>query len=523
MTTPTIHRLCSRPILGALLGAALLLGSGCGAADLAPASRVTLWPDPAPQPQPVQWPAQPVALQTRPNFEAPSALNCARPVQTVEVPGGPNARGDIRPLTKRALRERDARYPESAAVEESSGDAAAPPAPLALPAPAPAAAASASPQPGERAPKDEVAARRAPSGPPQDAPAFAPKAQRQEAVTAGMVDDNADFSSYLQFRQRRAGVAHRERDVSERHLLIVRNNAGEVVPDAEVAVSAANGAAMWARTDAGGRAWVHPRAFDAGSSSVYEVAVRKNGRQATGFLRRGQKSATEITLEGGPVPARARLDLVFLVDATGSMGDEIAKLRATLRTIAGEVAALPSRPDTCFGLVAYRDKGDAFLLRRHDLTNDLSGFQQVLDALQADGGGDYPEAMNEALHDTVHSISWRGDGATRMIVLLADAPPHLDYGGPQYDDDMLAALGKGIKVFSVGASGLDTQGEYIQRQIAQYTGGRFVFLTYKNAANPASGPGRETVHEVDNYSVETLDRLIVRLVGEELGKLPRAG
>ena len=117
-------------------------------------------------------------------------------------------------------------------------------------------------------------------------------------------------------------------------------------------------------------------------------------------------------------------------------------------------------------------------------------FQGVLNQLQANGGGDYPEAMNEALHDTVHTLSWRGNGTTRMVFVIADAPPHLDYGGPQYDDDMVAALGKGIKIFSVGASGLDKQGETIQRQMAQYTGGKFVFLTYDQAHNPASGPGR---------------------------------
>jgi hypothetical protein len=119
----------------------------------------------------------------------------------------------------------------------------------------------------------------------------------------------------------------------------------------------------------------------------------------------------------------------------------------------------------------------------------------------------------------VRNISWRGDGATRLVVLVADAPPHLDYGGVQYDESMMAALGKGIKIFSVGASGLDKQGEYIQRQIAQYTGGRFVFLTYANARDPSSGPGRETVHDVQNYSVDTLDRLVVRLVSQELAAL----
>jgi hypothetical protein len=169
--------------------------------------------------------------------------------------------------------------------------------------------------------------------------------------------------------------------------------------------------------------------------------------------------------------------------------------------------------------VAYRDRGDAFLLRSHDFTNDVGAFlQQALQPLQAGGGGDYPEAMNEALHETVHQLSWRGSGATRMVILLADAPPHLDYGAPHYDDDMLAALGKGIKVFGVGASGLDRQGEFIQRQIAQYTGGKSVFLTYARAHDPASGPGRETTHDVKDYSVDTLDRLVVRLVTDELAK-----
>jgi Mg-chelatase subunit ChlD len=498
--------------LVALLCAQLLL-TACGATEIAPdASR---WPSPAPQPEPPgfappQWPPKVVA-RTVPNFEAPSATHCARPVQTVETPGRDPAQ-----ISRRTRREPelygDASSARSRKDEAKSASAGGAPSALTEPAaPMPVAPAASMAAPDET----QITSRLAPPAPMQR-----PRPQ-QEAVTAGMVDDNADFSAYLQFRQR-TQVAHRERDVSERYLLQVRNARGMVVPDAEVAVQAANGAAMWARTDAAGRAWLHPNAFDPSGSQVYEVAVRKDGQQGTTFLRRGQKSAVELVLNTAAAPQRARLDLVFLVDATGSMGDEIGKLKTTLRTIADEVSRLPSRPDTCFGLVAYRDRADAFMIRRHDFTNDLGGFQSVLDALQADGGGDYPEAMNEALHETVHKLSWRGTGATRMVVLLADAPPHLDYGGPQYDEDMMAALGKGIKVFSVGASGLDKQGEYVQRQIAQYTGGRFVFLTYKEAANPASGPGRETVHDVSNYSVQTLDRLIVRLVSEELGKLPKA-
>ena len=466
----------------------LLLLAACGAFAHTPTE--VRWPEPRPQPRPV-----PMALM-QPNFQAPSAEHCARPVSTREVPG----RGMEEAVLRREARDELSRT-EGGVAGAARKSLAAPASAFAPAAPAAAAIAQRAPSPTEA---------QADAG--------------SSAVTAGVVDDNADFSAYLSFRQRNARIVHRQRDVRERYLLEVKDPRGVGVLDAEVAVQSPSGATLWARTDAAGRAWLHPDAFDPSGARDYAVSVRKAGQQASARLQRGQRSAVEVVLNAPPEPPRARLDLVFLIDATGSMADEIDKLKATLRTITAEVAALPSRPDICLGLVAYRDKGDAFLLRTHDFTNDVASFlRDALLPLQAAGGGDYPEAMNEAFHETVHQLSWRGNGATRLVVLLADAPPHLDYGGPYYDDDMLVALGKGIKVFAVGASGLDRQGEMIQRQIAQFTGGRFVFLTYADARRPSSGPGRETVHDVKNYSVDTLDRLVVRLVSEELARRGGAG
>lgn len=488
------HRLSRR--LTAVLCAQLLLAS-CSATAHAPLP----WPQPQPEPRPA-----PAGML--PDFHAPSAGHCARPVQTRELAGRELAQDRSAHLVDRADRadhptaERRARAGALARGEPAAESRA-----MATPSapPAPAFASSAPPALARQAPGDAYVQR--PIAPRQHLP-----------VTAGVVDDNADFDAYLAFRDR-TQVAHRPRDVRERYLLEVKDPAGRPVGDAEVALQSPAGYAMWARTDAGGRAWLHPDAFDPERSPHYAVAVRKDGRAASAQLTRGQQSAVEVRLDAAPPPARARLDLVFLIDATGSMADEIGKLKATLRTITAEVAQLPSRPDICLGLVAYRDRGDAFLLRSHDFSNDVGAFlQQALQPLRADGGGDYPEAMAEALHETVHRLGWRGDGTTRMVILLADAPPHLDYGAPHYDDAMVAALGKGIKIFGVGASGLDRQGEFIQRQMAQYTGGRFVFLTYAQARHPGSGPGRETTHDVKNYSVDTLDRLIVRLVSEELAK-----
>ncbi len=457
--------------------------------------------------------------ETPPAFEPPTARDCDRPPSLREVPGrigepgqtGGRSRMDGSGDARLALREAPA---------------------LSKAAPAPGRAADTSRREDAETESRAVAphalsAERAFAPPPwPQPPQPVPARPAHETVTAAMQDDNADFGEYLAYRQRHPGLPVRERDISERTLLEVTDAAGHPVHDAEVAVQRPGIAepVMWARTDTAWRVWLHPRAFLAGAAAnerVLGVAVRKGGLQARATLLRGQPQAVQVHLGGVPVVQRPRLDLVFLIDATGSMGDEIAKLKNSMHSVAQQIAQLPGQPDLCYGLVAYRDRGDVFLTRSHDFTDDLGAFQQALARVQAEGGGDTPEALNEALHETVHALSWRA-GAARMVVLVADAPPHLDYGGPQYDRDMQAALAKGIKLFAVGASGLDPVGEYIFRQMAQYTAGRFVFLTYRDAADPGSGPGTQTPHDVSGYSVQTLDRLIVRLVGDEMARLPRA-
>ena len=445
--------------------------------------------------------------QTQRDFHAPMVSSCSDTPVLTEVA---DPQREVQHYTRRS---RDARTEDRASAAEAAAVYAppppAPPAPSApvadvsyLPAMKATASASAS----------ASTARSSPS---------AVRQQSQTPVTAGVVDDNADFGEFQQFLQRHPESAQLGRDVSVRQRVRVVDAQGRPVPDAEVSVAADNGARMWARTDAGGQVWVHPNAFDDRDSARYQVQVRRGGKQVDATLQRGQKNVLQVVMPDAAVPARARLDLVFMVDATGSMGDEIDKLRGSLQGIVRDISRLPSNPDICLGLVTYRDHGDEYFVRGWDLTRNVGAFQKVLDGVQANGGGDYPEAMNEAFNHAVQALNWRGPSTTRVLVSLADAPPHMDYAPPRYDQTMLAALGKGIKVFSVAASGQDTTGEIVQRQIAQYTGGRFIFLTYKDAADPGSGAGTQTTHDVNNYSVDTLDTLVVRLVREELAQLPK--
>ena len=481
------------------------------------------------------WPTRPRPVVVAPPwgvpaFEPPSATHCHGPQRLSEQPG--------------RMGQANGRLADRLA---ESGPRTSPrfiPAPMAAaPAPAsppltPAAGATAVPEPMAKAriadearSEASVAATHGAAAPGQGSQARMPAPPMQtlrptEVVSAGRVDDNAAFSEYLAYRARTANLNPRDRDSAERYRVEVRDAGGRPAIDAEVALSwpGAAQSLRFARTDGAGQVWLHPRALlEPGllaRLSTLEVQVRSRaGEVQRAPLQRGQKPAVQLQLRNPEPPvARAPLDLVFLVDATGSMADEIHKLRDSLRTIADRVGALPSQPDLCWGMVAYRDRGDAFLTRTHDLTDDLGAFQQSLSRLQAAGGGDYPEALNEALDETVHRISWRGAGTSRLVVLVADAPPHLDRGGPYHDEAAAAALARGIKLHAVGASGLDKQGEAIFRQLAQSTGGRFVFLTYRDANRPSSGPGNQTTHDVRDYSVDTLDELIVRLVRDELAQ-----
>lgn len=534
------HRRAGKPRRprGATLLLAALLAAGGGGPGLAHD-----WPSPSPGPvsalptgnaaphwSGMLWPG-PAAGEPA----APSARDCRRAPRAVDLPGPALLQAPAESAGTAWGRPRRGDGRAVAGAHESMRAEAAGASSAALSPAAPSVAPSVD---GSGRPiAAEAAAQRSAdrAGRPEQLP---------DPVTAGVVDDNADFGRYLDFRARQAGLPARPMDVGERYRLVVHDAAGRPVPDAQVRVLADGRVLpLWARTDAGGQVWLHPRsgaAFGPDAPAqpagwpapdlppLLEVQVRQGeGEQAlhgSALLQRGQRHDLQVRLDGRAATGPARLDLVFLVDATGSMADEIHKLAASMRAMADQIARLPSRPDLCFGLVAYRDQGDAFYVRAQDFSDDLDAFQRSLAALRADGGGDYPEALNEGLHTAVHRLSWRGDGATRLVVLLADAPPHVGEralpGQPRYDHDLRAALARGIKLLAVGASGLDPLGEVVLRQAAQFTGGRFVFLTYARADDPASGPGRETVHQVENYSVESLDRLVVRLVREELARRP---
>jgi Mg-chelatase subunit ChlD len=153
-----------------------------------------------------------------------------------------------------------------------------------------------------------------------------------------------------------------------------------------------------------------------------------------------------------PAPtARSQIEVAFVLDTTGSMSGLIEGAKRKIWSIASHLARAGADTGLRVALVGYRDRGDDYVTLRLDLTPDLDALYARLLQIEAGGGGDTPESVNQALHEAVTKLSWsRGGRAYRVIFLVGDAPPHTDYGDDvPYAESVRAARQRGIAVNTI--------------------------------------------------------------------------
>lgn len=174
-------------------------------------------------------------------------------------------------------------------------------------------------------------------------------------------------------------------------------------------------------------------------------------------------------------PAKARVEVVFCLDTTGSMSGLIDAAKKKIWTISNQIASGKPTPELKLGLVAYRDRGDAFVSQVFDLSNDLDAIYGHLMGFKADQGGDTPESVNKALSDAVTKINWSKDKNTlRMIFLVGDAAPHMDYKDDvQYPETCKEAAKRAIIINTV-LCGRDASAKEHWLNICRLAEGSFV-------------------------------------------------
>ncbi|RRR70522.1 MAG: VWA domain-containing protein [Candidatus Viridilinea halotolerans] len=345
-----------------------------------------------------------------------------------------------------------------------------------------------------------------------------PRQAPEAAIKAGEINDNEQFAAYLDYLQGYSWGNVRHADVSERYVLRVLGEGQRPLHDARVTVYDGERQIFQGRTYADGRALFMPRISDTQQTTEFRVVAAYGAVQGEALLRRGEVEVVEIGLRGATPEEALRLDLLFMLDTTGSMEDELRRIQQTIDSIAERIDAFTPRPAIHYGLVAYKDVDDEYVTRSFDFTPDLAAFRLELARLSANGGGDTPEAVDEALYDGMMVLQWRDEPTVRIAFLVADAGPHVP--GPSqftYLDGIREAVARGVKIYPVAASNTEPQAEYVFRQLAQQTMASFIFLTYQPGAS-SGAPGESTPLEAGEqaYTVERLDDLIVGIVEREL-------
>jgi hypothetical protein len=285
---------------------------------------------------------------------------------------------------------------------------------------------------------------------------------------------------------------------------------GERVANAGITLMTMEDTPVWtARTDTQGRAELFTGLFGTPTDENYYILVEGGLNEFTALeVEPGTSAPYTVSLPASAQPAPS-LDLMFVVDTTGSMGDELSYLQAELGNVIEQVYedsidSFSMRLSVNF----YRDYGDDYLVRDFPFTDDMSAALSQLSEQDADGGGDFPEAVEKALTNAVFEHDWREDATARMIFLVLDAPPrHSAANIEELQNVAREASRQGIRIIPLAGSGVDKETEFLMRFLDVASGGTYTFLTDDSGIGgahlePTTGPTQ----------VEFLNDMLVRLI-----------
>jgi hypothetical protein len=295
-----------------------------------------------------------------------------------------------------------------------------------------------------------------------------------------------------------------------RYSFLVKDQNQNPLVDCEVWLKNQQGEAVWkARTDNEGKAelWLNLNGQD---DDTPVVAVKYLNQEIIVVDPKAiGQGVNEVTMnvEGTPV---ASADILFVVDATGSMGDEIEYLKSELLDVISRVESQNTTLNLRLGSVFYRDEGDDYLTRVSPFSATINQTLDFINDQHADGGGDYEEAVHTALNTALTQLEWSGNARARLLFLILDAPPHhTDAIVNQLNEIIKNAAEKGVRIIPVSASGINKDTEFLFRFFATATNGTYVFIT-----NDSGIGGDHIAATVGDYEVELLNDLMVRLINQ---------
>ncbi len=343
------------------------------------------------------------------------------------------------------------------------------------------------------------------------APAAAPQA-KAGMLTSGEVNDFSKWKLWEDIAESTLSQYNATWKMKpvQRYVAQLTTNKGMPIVDAEVQLIDDLGNFIWlAKTDNTGKAelWANMLITDY-NNPPYHLVFKYEGQTTT--LKNAVAFPEKINIAKLDADCNKTnaVDILFMVDATGSMQDEIDYLQAELYDVIEKVKKDDSQLQLRMGSVFYRDHGDAYLTRVSELNENIDKTISFIKEQRADGGGDYPEAVDYALIESIAKMNWNKNALSRIAFLILDAPPHdNDASIVRVQSQVRLAAEKGIRLVPIACSGTDKSTEYLLRCMALATNGTYVFLTDDSGIG-----GSHIKPTTDEYKVEKLNDIFIRLI-----------
>jgi hypothetical protein len=273
----------------------------------------------------------------------------------------------------------------------------------------------------------------------------------------------------------------------------------KVAPNVSVYLYDKDGNTAWkARSDNQGQVHLFPQ-WKQGPFSVCAAVKGEASKQVNVELSKGL-AALEVGLQSESTVSNG-LDVMFMVDTTGSMGDELSYLQSELRNVISRVEDANANADIRTSVNFYRDTTDEYVVRPFPFTRDVQSARKHIAAQSANGGGDFPEAVDAALTNAIFEHTWREDARARILF--------------HQEKKTLArvrratrqAAEQGIRIVPIAGSGIDKPTEFLMRFLAVATGGTYAFLT------DDSGIGNSHLKPtIGKHKVQKLNRLLATII-----------
>ncbi len=342
---------------------------------------------------------------------------------------------------------------------------------------------------------------------------------KKSGLKASFVDDNKQFNYFLNFLKKYRIKETYHIDVSERFIIKFHDEKGNNLPDVEVKIYSSDGKLLEkGLTYSDGTYLFFASMYDKNS---FRLEAKYKSQTVTKLFGIQDKRSFDIKFNNvhrGKVD-KIPLDLLFIFDTTGSMSEEIKRLKATIELINLNLLEFKPKPDLRFGMVLYKDTMDVYVTKIIPFTRDFNAFtSQLRSVVSSGGGGDGPEDLQKALYDAMKKIKWRKNGV-KTAFIITDAQPHLYPKEKNYTyiDAAIEAKSKGIKLYSLGSGGLNLAGEYVLRQLSQFTSANYIFLTYGETGESEGGkPGSVSHHTGENFNSKNLETVLINILKNEM-------